>query len=184
MDKKKAHLSNFYTKQLVVTALFTALCAVSTYVIVIPLPYGYFNAGDIFVLLAGWCLGPLYGSLASAVGSSLADIFSGYPIYAPATFLIKGAVTVVAYFICKMIKHWITKEKRDYIPRILSAVVAEAVMVIGYFIFESILYGLSGGSLGLLGNTLQGLICVIGGALLFSIVYTVKPIRNFFPLLN
>ena len=78
-------------KQIAFTALFASLCCIGTVLIVVPLPAsGYFNAGDIFVLLSAWCLGPLFGSVASAVGSALADIVSGFAIYAPATFLIKG----------------------------------------------------------------------------------------------
>lgn len=54
-------------KRLAFSAVFAALCCVATVVIVVPLPYGYFNLGDVFVLLAGWCLGPLYGARGGSV---------------------------------------------------------------------------------------------------------------------
>ena len=57
--KKTVALQGFsLSKNIAFTALFAALCAVGTIVLVIPLPYGYFNAGDIFVLLSAWCLLP------------------------------------------------------------------------------------------------------------------------------
>ena len=84
-------------KRLVYTATFAALCCIATWLLVIPLPYGYFNVGDVFVLLAGWCLGPLYGGLAAGLGCALADVFSGYALYAPATLIIKSLMGVIAY---------------------------------------------------------------------------------------
>ena len=57
MKKETALPVRSHAKNIVFSAVFAALCCVGTLVIIIPLPYGYFNAGDIFVLLAGWCLG-------------------------------------------------------------------------------------------------------------------------------
>lgn len=49
------------------------------------------------VLLCGWLLGPIYGTIAAGLGPALADIFSGYVVYAPATFVIKALMALVAY---------------------------------------------------------------------------------------
>lgn len=103
-------------KNLAFAAVFAALCFTGTFVIVIPLPYGYFNAGDVFVLLAGWCLGPVYGA-AAAVGSSLADVLSGFALYAPATFVIKGADALVAWAVYRAIRRLISAERLDFLPR-------------------------------------------------------------------
>ena len=47
-------------RQLVIAAVFSALCCVATMVIQIPSPMnGYVNLGDCIVLLAGWLLGPV-----------------------------------------------------------------------------------------------------------------------------
>lgn len=104
-------------KNLAFAAVFAALCFTGTFVIVIPLPYGYFNAGDVFVLLAGWCLGPVYGSVAAAAGSSLADVLSGFALYAPATFVIKGADALVAWAVYRAIRRLISAERLDFLPR-------------------------------------------------------------------
>jgi uncharacterized membrane protein len=109
------------TKKIVFSALLASLVCVATMVIKIPSPLsGYINLGDGVVLLCGWLLGPFYGFLAAAVGSALADLFYGYMVYVPATFLIKGAVALIACVLSKKTKKFI------------GAIAAEAVMVAGY----------------------------------------------------
>lgn len=172
-------------KQLAFTAVFAALCCVSTMLITIPLPAsGYFNTGDIFVLLSGWFLGPLFGSVAAAAGSALADVFSGFAIYAPATFFIKGIDALIAYLVWSFFKKMIKKQSLDFLPRALSALLGETFMALGYFLFESVLYGFAGAIPNVLGNCLQGVCCLILGVILCSALYPIKPVRNFFPLLS
>ena len=85
------------TKKIVTAALFASLVCVATMIVKIPSPMkGYLNLGDCVVLLCGWLLSPLYGFLAAGLGSALADLFSGYIIYAPATFIIKGGMALIA----------------------------------------------------------------------------------------
>ena len=56
----------------------------------IPAPTrGYIHLGDTLVYLCGILLGPLTGGISAAIGSTLADLFSGYAVYAPVTFVIK-----------------------------------------------------------------------------------------------
>ena len=77
--------------------MLAALTCVATIVIKIPSPLnGYINLGDCIVLLSGWLLSPVYGFFAAGLGSALADLFSGYAAYAPATFLIKGLMALIA----------------------------------------------------------------------------------------
>lgn len=172
------------SRQLAFTALFAALCCVGTLVLVITLPVGYFNAGDVFVLLSGWCLGPLYGSIAAGVGSALADIIGGYPIYAPATFIIKAADAFVAYLVWTLLKKLVKKEEMDFFPRLGSAITGETLMAGGYFLCDSILYGFAAAEASLPGNVMQGLFGTICAVLLIAALYRVKAVRNFFPKLS
>ncbi|MBQ8323080.1 MAG: ECF transporter S component [Clostridia bacterium] len=171
-------------KQLAFTAVFAALCCVGTLLITIPLPAsGFFNTGDVFVLLSGWFLGPLYGAVAAAVGSALADVIAGWAIYAPATFVVKGVDALLAYTVCALLKKLIKKETLDFLPRALSAVVGEAFMVLGYFLFETVLYGFVGAAPNVVGNVLQGVCCLLLATVLVSALRPVKAVRQFFPLL-
>lgn len=167
------------SKKLAFTALFSALCCIGTVLIAIPLPNGYFNVGDVFVLLSGWILGPLYGSVAAAVGSALADVISGYAIYVPATAAIKGGSALIAYTLCLFLKKIIKKDKLDFLVRLISAVFAEVFMVLGYFLFESHLYGFGGATLALTGNLLQGGCCLIIATAIFSALYLSHATKKF-----
>ena len=85
------------TQKLVMTAMLAASVCIMTMIIKIPSPLnGYINLGDSIVLLSGWVLSPWYGFLAAGFGSALADIFSGYVMYAFATFFIKGFMSFSA----------------------------------------------------------------------------------------
>lgn len=183
--KKTASLRSIsLSKQLAFTAVFAALCCVSTLVITIRLPNGYFNTGDIFVLLSGWFLGPIYGTIAAGVGSMLADIISGYALYSPATLLIKSADALIACLLCTLLKKLIKKERLDFLPRLFSAVCGEGIMILGYFFYETLLYGWGGGAPALVGNALQGGCCVLCATILFSLLYPIKAVKQFFPILQ
>ncbi len=73
------------------------LTILTTSFIKVPLPTrGYFNFGDIAVVFSGLAFGkyastrfPWLGGIAGGVGSALADVVSGYAIFAPATFVAK-----------------------------------------------------------------------------------------------
>jgi len=81
----------FKTKQLAVSGLMAALVMVGTMLVQVPTPTkGYIHIGDSMVYLCGIILGPFTGGLAAGVGSLLADVSTGYGIYAPATFVIKA----------------------------------------------------------------------------------------------
>ena len=49
-------------------------------------------------------------------------------------------------------------------------------------IFEAVLYGVAGGALALVGNTLQGVCCGSLAVILFSALYPIKTVRNLFNL--
>ena len=84
------------TQKIVISSLFAALICVATMLIKIPSPLkGYINLGDGIVLLAAWVLPLPYGLVAAGLGSALADLFSGYTVYAPATFVIKALMAVM-----------------------------------------------------------------------------------------
>ena len=153
-------------RKIIFAALLASLVCVATMVIKVPSPLqGYLNLGDGVVLLAGWLLAPGYGFLAAAIGSALADVFSGYLLYAPATFLIKGLMAVVAYFGFKCLK-----DKTGDIPgRLASGFLAELLMVLGYYVFEGFLYGFVPSAVNILPNGVQGVAGMSLGVILIRI---------------
>ena len=146
-------------KKLVLAALFAALCCVMTLVIQIPAPTGHVNLGDVAVLLSAWILGPVWGGAAAGVGSALADMLS-YPAYAPATFVIKFAMATAAALIFGLAK----KRGHKYIGMVMGAIVAEAVMVGGYFLYECVVLAVGAAAAASIPfNLVQGTVGAVAG---------------------
>ena len=124
---------------LVFAALFAVLVFVGTASFSIALPFGYFNLGDGFLLLAAWILGGYYAMAGAALGAALADVILGFVIYAPATLIIKALMVIIAF----QIPRFISKDKPllRFAGYFTSSVLAELLMVAGYYLFESALYG-------------------------------------------
>ena len=159
------------TKRIVITALMAAMVCVATMIIKIPSPMkGYLNIGDCIVLLCGWLLAPGYGFVAAGLGSALADMFSGYLTYAPATFLIKGSMALIAFACFKLMNRRIGK-----LPsQIIGAVLAEIVMVLGYYVFEGFMYGFIPSAVNIPANAVQGAAGLILGIILVKVFERLK----------
>ena len=154
------------TQKIIFSSMLAALTCVATIVIKIPSPLnGYINLGDCIVLLSGWLLSPVYGFFAAGLGSALADLFSGYAAYAPATFLIKGLMALIACGGVKLFQKRVDKQ----FSRIISGVTAELFMIAGYWLFEGFLYGFISSAVNIPANGLQGLAGLILGILLIHI---------------
>lgn len=155
---------NSKTKKLVMAALMAALVCVTTMIVKIPSPLkGYINLGDCIVLVSGWMLSPAYGFLAAGIGSALADVFAGYMIYVPATFVIKGLMAVIAHCGVNVLYKRVGKVS----ARIISGAIAEIMMVSGYYVFEGFLYGFIPAAVNIPANSVQGMAgLVIGVALI------------------
>ena len=148
------------TKKLVTAALFAALACVATMIIKFPSPLkGYLNIGDCIVLLCGWMLSPVYGFVAAGLGSGLADLLSGYLVYAPATFIIKGLMALIACYTFKLIRKS---------ARIVSGILAEIIMVLGYYVFEGFMYGFIASAVNIPANAIQGIVGLILGTILIK----------------
>ena len=162
---------NTRTKKIVMAAMLAALACVATMIIKIPSPLkGYLNLGDCIVLVAGWMLSPMYGFLAAGLGSALADLFSGYVTYAPATFVIKGLMALIAFYGYKLLHN-----KIGNLPsRIITGILAEIMMILGYFAFEGFLYGFVPSLVNIPANGVQGIVGLIIGVILIKIFEKTK----------
>lgn len=182
MKKETSVRAVSVSKQIAFTALFAALCCVCTMFTKIPLLNGYFHAGDAFVILAGWFLGPLYGAVAAGLGSALADVFLSYASFAPYTFFIKACDAIVAWAIWYLLKKCIKSRKLDMIPRVISALAGEVVVCLGYFLVEIFMFDFSYAITELVTiNLPQALVGFVCALLLIAALYNIKYVRNFFP---
>lgn len=119
-------------QRLCLAAALAALCCAATF-IHIPYPLGYLNLGDCIVLLCGVLLPPLWAAAAAGIGSALADLFLGYALYAPATLLIKALMALVVALFCR-------RQIRP-VRSLMGGILSEGWMVLGYFLYEMLLYG-------------------------------------------
>ena len=145
-------------RKLVLSALFAALSCIMTMVIQIPAPTGYVNLGDCAVLLGAWILGPWWGAAAGGIGSMMADILSGWASYAPATFVIKFLMGVTAALVFR----WMSQRKYAQWGMAAGALVAELIMVVGYFSYEGVVLGVGAAAAASVpANMVQGLVCMV-----------------------
>ncbi len=114
-------------------AIMTALTTIMTLVIRIPYPGtgGYFNFGDIMVMLGGLLLGPVGGFFVGGVGSAMADII-GFPLFAPITLIVKGFEGMAVGYLGSRAREHVRFNVRDAIAVLVGAI----IMLIGYFIGE------------------------------------------------
>jgi len=150
------------TRQLTMLALFIALVTVSTMIIQIPMPatQGFLNFGDAMIFVAAIYLGPIAGLIAGGLGSSLADLLSGFGHWAPWTLVIKG----LEGFLVGFIAHSAFRQ-RGYMVRALGGMLLGAAwMVFGYYVAGGIMRGFPAAGLSVPGNVIQGL-----GSIVFAV---------------
>ncbi|ADQ05056.1 protein of unknown function DUF1393 [Caldicellulosiruptor owensensis OL] len=116
----------------VFSGVIIALVFVLTFTVKIPLPTGYFNVGDVIIMLSSILFGKSIGFMSGSFGSALADIASGYTIYAPFTFVIKG----LEGFICGLIFEKLERKKK-WASFIISTMLSGIFMALGYFLSEA-----------------------------------------------
>lgn len=128
------------TKFIAYTAVFTALVAVITYFPSFPLPAnrGFINFGDAIIFVTGILFGPFSGMIAGGIGSSIADLLLGYAIWAPFTFVIKGAEGAVVGLVYLVVSKML-KPKLKFLAYIIAMVAAGLVMIAGYFFATAII---------------------------------------------
>ena len=134
---KVTKFSRRHTLYLVLTALLTALTAVATVVIQIPVGKGYINFGDGVIFITACMLGAPSGFIAGGLGSMLADLFTGFAIYAPFTFFVKGLEGLV----CGLIFHNFMQKLKPVWRRLIGMTLGGVCALIGYFLTDLILFG-------------------------------------------
>jgi uncharacterized membrane protein len=165
MKKHSVHLHH-----MVMAALFAALIYVATRFFQIPMPTtgGYIHPGDCLCLLAAWMLPLPYGIAASAIGTMLADLLSGYVAYALPSFIIKAVVALVAGWLFRRLYRGIPTFKKTLFPCLISGFVGEIFMVLGYFFFSAVIRG--GGlaaAVSIPGDALQASFGIVTATMLF-----------------
>ena len=147
--------------QLILTAVMIAMIFLAGNIIKVPTFGGFVHIGDCMVLISAVILGKRRGAIASAVGMTLVDIYGGYIIWAPFTFVIKGAMAYITGTILEKFKEHSVK------VYLISFLTSGIFMIIGYFISGAVIANFLTGEVNglisalaysakdILGNTIQ-----------------------------
>ena len=148
------------------SAIFCSLTFATTY-IALPTPIGNVNLGDFMLLLGAWLLG-WFALIACPLGQALCDIISGWALYAPATLVIKSIMVLI---ILLFKSFWKKHSKTEKMLRIISSIIAELIMIIGYFTYEAVIlsYGLSA-SITFISNGIQGAVNILLAFIIYALI--------------
>jgi uncharacterized membrane protein len=128
----KFNLNN--PRTLAYTAVMTALVLGLTFIHIAPTPIGgYIHLGDVAINFAALAFGPWAGLIAAGLGTALADILSGYATFAP--------LTLISHGLQGLIVGWIYWKRPSTSTMILAVIAGSLVLVLGYFIGESLFFG-------------------------------------------
>ena len=158
--------------QIAMCGVMAALVAIGTTIIRIPInpTGGYVHLGDSLVYISGVLFGPIFGGIAAALGSFIADML-GYPLYAVPTLIIKGLDAFAVGFIYMKTGAKSENMNAKIASYIGAFLVGGAIMVSGYLIFESYMYGFATALLAVIPNVIQA---VVGGFLGLPLLIAVE----------
>lgn len=151
MSEQLGSRKGLQTKDIVLCGILMALTTVMTMIVQIPVigAHGYVNMGDTVVLFTALYLGKKEGAIVGGLGSALADLISGYGVYAPVTLIAKG----LEGFVCGLIADKVSGRA----GRIIGTLVGGTIMVTGYFIGEIFMYGLKTSAAAMPANSMQAI---------------------------
>lgn len=127
----------FGSREIAAIGVMGALTCVATMIFMFPIPAtsGYFNFGDAIVITTSLTFGPIIGAIAGGLGSGLADLLGGWYNWVIFTTVIKGAEGYIAGTLAG------DPETRTFNKTVVAWFVGAIVMVAGYFIVQTFMYG-------------------------------------------
>ena len=138
------------TYHIAIYGLGIAIVFISTMFIQIPIPLGYANLGNCFVFLFAMFLNEKAGFIIGGVGSALADLLSGWSMWAIPTFFLKG---LMGYLVGIIGKKEVTSLHSPYL----------------------LLASLIGTLEGIIGLVVRLILCVTVSNLVFFLLYRKQP---------
>lgn len=161
-------------RQVVLAAVMGALTCAATMAIRIPTPGtgGYVHPGDALVILCGVVLGPVGGALAAGIGSALADLAAGAPLYVPVTLVLKGAIALAAGLLYQKLPR-----NRRTLAVALGGMVDILLVTAGYLSWDILLYGM-GAVASVPANLIQGVSGLVLSLVLYRALMAVPDFRK------
>lgn len=132
--------SSSKTFDIILSAMLITLVFVATLFLNIRLPIaangGLVHLGTAMLFIISIVFGPKKGALAGAFGMALFDLFSGWTLWAPFTFIARG---LQGYVVGKIA--WSSNRQGKNVGfNILAIIVSVPVMLAGYYVCEAVLF--------------------------------------------
>ena len=112
-----------------------------------------------------YVLGPLVTDIAPGYDHITAAIGGAVAASCGAAFVIKGLMALMAFYTYKFLKY----KLKEMPSRIISGIISEIFMVLGYLLFESCLYGFVPSLINVPANLVQGVAGILFGTVLIRI---------------
>ena len=155
------------TMKIAAVAILTAVTALFTFVKVPIAPTrGYFNLSDVAIFFSALTIGPFTALLAGGLGTALADIISGYPQWAPISFVVHGLQGLVIGLLAR---------RGGVLNLSMGAAAGTIIMCTGYFLAGWLMVGLGPALAEVPINLLQNLAGIIGGVSLHLAIKKAYP---------
>ena len=126
-------------KQVAINGISIALVFIATGFINLRLPIvangGLIHLGNVPLFLAAIIFGKKTGAISGAVGMALFDLFSGWTLWAPFTFVIVG---IMGWVVGKITED---KSHNTILWYVIAILAALAIKIVGYYIAEGIISG-------------------------------------------
>ena len=121
-----------HTKLMCMSGILSAFVFVITAYLHIPTYNGYVHCGDGIIFVAACILPMPYSIMIGALGAMLADLLTGFAIWAPGSMIIKSLLAML--FTCKSNK---IITKRNLVMLLPAALISAG----GYYLYETLITG-------------------------------------------
>ena len=166
------------TKRLAAIAVLTAVTAVFTYIVRVPIAptRGYINLGDVAIYFSAFTFGPLTALIAGGMGPAIADILAGYSQWAPITLVVHGLQGFIAGYLFRVITGGREGVKRRLLPGYVAAGAGGTLCMAGlYLLAGSFMVGFGPALVEVPGNLIQNAVGLAGGISLTAAVKKAYP---------
>ncbi len=161
-------------RAIAVIAIMAALVLALTNVHVWQTPAGgYIHLGDIVIFFAAFAFGPMAGAAIGGIGTALADVIGGYPMFAIASLIVHGAQGYVA----GALGH----SKTDRFALVLAGLAGGVAVLIGYLVAEVLFLGIpmAAAVAEVPWNTLQEALGLLGIPLYLAVRRAYPPVARY-----
>jgi uncharacterized membrane protein len=132
MDTRHTGEFQLDARNVALSAVFAAAVAVGTLAVSIPVGIGYLNFGEVLIYTAAFLFGPVVGAIAGGVGAAAADVYLGFTMWAPITFVLKGIEgAIVGYLSGDSTR-----------SKVIAVAAGAPIMIVGYVAVVAYLEGI------------------------------------------